>query len=52
MGLLTSAIGIISSLTNFGLDISATKDILTANSPFQNQEEVDKVVEIINKYNG
>ena len=38
MGLLTSTIGLIGSVTNFGLSISAVKDIATANSTGDNRQ--------------
>lgn len=48
MGLFTSAITIISSLTNFGLGVSAIKDISLAHSS-DNNEQISKVVTVFKR---
>ena len=47
-GLLTATTGLISSLTNFGLGISAVKDIATANEN-KNELELAKVVVVVKR---
>ena len=48
MGLLTSAIGIIGSLTNFGLGISAVKDIAASNST-ENVQRISTIITVFNR---
>lgn len=48
MGLLTSAIGLIGSLTNFGLGTSAVKDIAAANST-GNSQRISLVVTVLKR---
>ena len=48
VGLLTSTIGLITSMTNFGLGTSAVKNVAEANNK-GNINEVSKIVAIINK---
>lgn len=48
VGLLTATIGFVSSLTNFGLGISAIRDISAANES-ENQNKINKVVTVLRR---
>lgn len=48
MGLLTSAIGIIGSLTNFGLGISAVKDIAASNNT-ENTQRISTIITVLKR---